>query len=70
LAELRNPLGNEAAAFRFLIATAVYFGLIALGSVVSSWVGLATFLVLTTGVVWWLVGRARRRPSGDADPPH
>ena len=69
MAELRNPLGSEAAAFRFLIATAVYLGLIALGSVVSSWVGLATFLVLTIGVLWWVIGRARRS-SGDPDPPH
>ncbi len=68
MAELRNPLGSEAAAFRFLLATAVYLGLIALGSVVSSWVGLATFFVLTIGVLWWVVGRARRS-SGDADPP-
>jgi uncharacterized membrane protein len=64
VAEIRNPLGSEAAAFRFLIATAVYFGLIALGAVVSSWVGLATFLVLTIGVLWWLISRARRS-SGD-----
>jgi hypothetical protein len=66
--ELGNPLGSEAAAFRFLLATAVYLGLIALGSVVSSWLGVATFLVLTIGVVWWLVARARRS-SGDMDPP-
>ena len=66
--ELGNPLGSEAAAFRFLLATAVYLGLIALGSVVSSWVGLATFLVLTMGVVWWSVGRVRRS-SGDAYSP-
>ncbi len=66
--ELGNPLGSEAAAFRFLLATAVYLGLIALGSVVSSWLGVATFLVLTIGVVWWLVARVRRS-SGDADPP-
>jgi hypothetical protein len=64
--ELRNPLGSEAAAFRFLIATAVYLGLIALGSVINSWLGLATFLVLTSGLVWWLVGRIRR-PSADPD---
>jgi len=67
--ELRNPIASEAAAFRFLIGTAVYLGLIALGSVVSSWVGLATFLVLTAVVGWWAVGRARRS-SGDADLPH
>jgi hypothetical protein len=66
LADLGNPLGSEAAAFRFLIATAVYLGLIALGSFVSSWVGLATFLVLTIGVVWWVVGRLRRPPA-DSD---
>ena len=70
MAELRNPLGTEAAAFRFLIATAVYLGLIALGSVISSWVGLATFLVLSAGVLWWVFGRGRRRSSGDTDPPH
>jgi hypothetical protein len=63
-----NPLGSEAAAFRFLLATAVYLGLIALGSIVSSWFGVATFLILTIGVVWWSVGRVRRS-SGDADPP-
>jgi hypothetical protein len=66
--ELGNPLGSEAAAFRFLLATAVYLGLIALGSVVSSWLGVATFLVLTIGVVWWLVARVRRSSSA-ADPP-
>lgn len=69
MAELRNPLGSEAAAFRFLIATAVYLGLIALGSVVNSWVGLATFLVLTIGVLGWVVARARRS-SGDPGLPH
>jgi hypothetical protein len=69
VAELRNPLGSEAAAFRFLIATAVYLGLIALGSVINSWVGLATFLVLTAGIVWWVVGRIRR-PSVDPDRLH
>jgi hypothetical protein len=68
LADLRNPLGSEAAAFRFLIATTVYLGLIALGSVISSWLGLATFLVLTIAVAWWVVGRLRRRPT-DSDLP-
>ena len=67
--ELRNPLGSEAAAFRFLLATAVYLGLIALGSVVSSWVGVATFVVLTAGVLWWVIARARRSPA-DPDLPH
>ena len=69
MAELRNPLGSEAAAFRFLIATVIYLGLIGLGSVINSWLGLAVFLVLTIGVVWWVVGRIRR-PAGDSDDPN
>jgi hypothetical protein len=68
LAELRNPLGSEAAAFRFLIATVIYLGLIGLGSVINSWLGLAVFLVLTIGVVWWVVGRIRQPAAGSDDP--
>lgn len=68
MAELRNPLGTEAAAFRFLIATVIYLGLIGLGSVVNSWLGLAVFLVLTIGVAWWVVGRIRRPTAGPDDP--
>jgi hypothetical protein len=68
LAELRNPLGSEAAAFRFLIATVIYLGLIGLGSVINSWLGLAVFLVLTIGVAWWVVGRIRRPAAGSDDP--
>ncbi len=67
MAEIRNPLGSEAAAFRFLIATVIYLGLIGLGSVINSWLGLAVFLVLTTGVVWWVVGRIRRPSAADPD---
>jgi hypothetical protein len=67
LAEIRNPLGSEAAAFRFLIATVIYLGLIGLGSVINSWLGLAIFLVLTAGVVWWVVGRIRRPSAGPDD---
>jgi hypothetical protein len=69
LAELRNPLGSEAAAFRFLIATVIYLGLIGLGSVINSWLGLAVFLVLTIGVAWWVVGRIRA-PGADPDDPN
>ncbi len=67
MAEIRNPLGSEAAAFRFLIGTVIYLGLIGLGSVISSWLGLAVFLVLPSGLVWWLVGRIRR-PAVAEDP--
>jgi hypothetical protein len=67
LAELRNPLGSEAAAFRFLIATVIYLGLIGLGSVINSWLGLAVFLLLTIGVVWWVVGRIRQPADGSDD---
>ena len=67
MAEIRNPLGSEAAAFRFLIATVIYLGLIGLGSVINSWLGLAIFLVLTAGVVWWVAGRIRRPSAGPGD---
>ena len=37
-----------------------------IGSVINSWLGLAVFLVLTIGVVWWVVGRIRQ-PAADPD---
>ena len=43
---MRNPLRDEGAAFRFVLAAIGYFGLIALGSWISTWLGLAVFVVL------------------------
>jgi hypothetical protein len=56
---MKNPLRSEAEAFQFLLGAAVYFGLIAIAGVINRWAGLAVFVVLSTGVLWWWL-RARR----------
>jgi hypothetical protein len=67
-----NPLRSEAEAFRFLIASIAYFGVIVLATVLGGrWVGLGVFVGLTAGaLVLW--GRARRdeRPQQTAARPH
>ena len=47
-----NPLRSEAEAFRFLLLTIGYFALIVIGATISTWVGLAVFVVLTALAVW------------------
>ena len=55
-----NPLRSEAEAFRFVLGSVVYFGLIGLAAVVNRWVGLAVFAALSIALVaWW--ARARRQ---------
>ena len=71
---MRNPFRDEGAAFRLVLVAIVYCGLIAAGSVISPWVGLAVFLVLTGAAIWYVrAGRheepARRRVVG-APHPH
>jgi hypothetical protein len=56
---VKNPLRSEAEAFQFLLGAAVYFGLIAIAGVINHWAGLAVFIVLSAGVLWWWL-RARR----------
>jgi hypothetical protein len=67
-----NPLRSEAEAFRFLIASIVYFGVIVIATVAGGeWVGLGVFIALSAGVLgWW--GRARRdeRPPKTEPRPH
>jgi len=58
---VRSPIRSEGDAFRFVLLTIGYFGLIVIGSSIDSWVGLAVFLVLT-GVALWAVFR-RREPE-------
>jgi GABA permease len=51
----RNPLRSEAEAFRFVLLTVAYFALIVVASAVSTWLGVAVFLVLTGLVLWrWM----------------
>jgi hypothetical protein len=67
-----NPLRSEAEAFRFLIASIVYFGAIVIATVVGGrWVGLGVFLALSAAVLgWWLRARREERPVQTAARPH
>jgi hypothetical protein len=66
-----NPLRSEAEAFRFLIASIVYFGAIVIAALIDKWFGLAVFIVLTVAVlVWWLRARRVERPRQTAPRPH
>ncbi len=60
---MRNPLQDEGAAFRLVLAAIGYFGLIALGSWISTWLGVAVFLVLTAAAVWFVWTGRREGPS-------
>jgi len=57
---VRNPVRSEADAFRFVLLTVGYFALIVIGSVIDVWVGLAVFVALTVGAVWWVLARRGR----------
>jgi hypothetical protein len=67
-----NPLRSEAEAFRFLIASIVYFGAIVIASVAGGkWVGLGVFVALTAGAVgWWLHARRDEQPETTEPRPH
>jgi hypothetical protein len=66
-----NPLRSEAEAFRFLIASIVYFGAIVIAALIDKWLGLAVFIVLSAAVlVWWLRTRRVERPRQTAPRPH
>jgi membrane protein implicated in regulation of membrane protease activity len=67
-----NPLRSEAEAFRFLIASIVYFGAIVLASLAGgTWVGVGVFIALTAIVLgWWLHARREERPPKTEARPH
>jgi hypothetical protein len=68
---VQNPFRSEAEAFRFLLRTIAYFGLIVVGALINTWLGLAVFVVLTGVIVWWLFFRGEeQRPVQVAPARH
>jgi len=66
-----NPLRSEAEAFRFLIASIVYFGAIVIAALIDKWAGVAVFVLLSAAVLaWWFRTRREERPAQTAPRPH
>jgi hypothetical protein len=67
-----NPLRSEAEAFRFLIASIVYFGAIVIAAVAGGkWAGIIVFILLSAAVVaWWLHARRDEKPIQTRPRPH
>ena len=56
---MRNPLRSEAEAYRFVLASFAYFGVIVAATKLGGrWVGLAAFIVLTLVALRWLTRSA------------
>jgi hypothetical protein len=68
-----NPFRSEESAFRFVWLTIGYFALIIVGALIDRWVGVAVFIVLTAGIVIWMLRRGEREPpvrqAPAASPP-
>jgi hypothetical protein len=65
-----NPFRSEADAYRFVWLTIGYCALIVGASVVSRWLGLAVFVLLTAGLLRWIAVRRRERPVPTAPRQH
>src|SRR6476469_4053267 len=66
-----NPFRSEESAFRFVWLTIGYFAPIVLASWINEWLGVAVFVILSVGVVYWLLRRGEReRPVKQVSPPH
>ena len=63
-----NPFRSEAAAFRFLLASIAYFGVISVAALVGGrWVGLAAFAVASVAAAIWII-RSRERVTPTRTP--
>jgi GABA permease len=60
---VRNPFRDEGAAFRLVFLTIGAFGLIAVGSWISTWLGAAVAIVLAAVGVWVVWTGRRERPD-------
>jgi hypothetical protein len=66
---MKNPLRSEAEAYRFLLGTIVYFGLIVLAALVGgTWWGVGVFGVLTVVALAWFFQRDEQPPAPRAAP--
>ena len=55
---MSNPLRSESEAFRFVLGTAVYFGVIVIATAAGGrWWGLGVFAVVTAALIVRLVRR-------------
>lgn len=54
---MRNPVRSETDAFRMVIAIVIGFALIALGTWIEVWLGVAVVLAEVLLAGWWLFGR-------------
>jgi nucleotide-binding universal stress UspA family protein len=68
---MQNPFRSEDEAFRFVLRTIAYFAAIVVAALINKWLGLAVFVLLTAGIVWWLFFRGeRQRPVQVAPVRH
>lgn len=60
--DVKNPLRDEASAFRVVFLTLGGAVLVALGAWISTWLGVVVFLVLVAVALWAIRGGMRPRP--------
>jgi len=65
---MQNPFRSEAEAFRFVIRSLAYFGAIVVAALINRWLGVAVFVVLTAGVIWWVFFRGERERPVQTTP--
>lgn len=66
---MKNPLRSEAEAYRFLLGTIVYFGLIVIAALVGgTWYGVGVFGVLTVVALVWFFQREEQAPAPKMAP--
>jgi nucleotide-binding universal stress UspA family protein len=66
---VKNPLRSEAAAYRFLLGTVVYFAAIVLASLRGgTWWGVGVFAVLTVVATFWFFRRDAVAPAPQTAP--